>query len=209
MKMMPVYKVHEDFQIGFADGDFGRADVDHIVLDAGYGGLCDDIGVVDADEFVGRQLVFEGFEALEGDDLLGGGVERDVVLQAFDKQDVADVDPDITCAFLHKNIVRVGGFFFGGIRELQALFCFADGLDEALEGDWFFEIVDDIEVIALKGEFGKGGGKNGKRSVGQDFEKGETGHFGHADVDKKEIGGVGFEQFKSVDGIIANGNELK
>src|SRR5579863_1052317 len=206
MKMMPVYKVHEYFQIGFADGDFGCADVDLVVLDAGDGGLGHDVGVVDADEFAVGQLVFEGFEALEGDDLLGGSVERDVVSEAFDKQDVADVDLDITCAFLHKNIIRVGGFFFGGVGETEALFCFADRFDETLEGDGFFEIVDDIEVIALKGELGKGGGKNGKGPVGQDLEKGETGHFGHADVDKQEIGRVGLERFEGMQWVVADGN---
>jgi hypothetical protein len=58
--MMPVYKVHEYFQIGVADGDFGRADVDLVVLNTGFGSFGDNIGVVDADEFVGGQLVFEG-----------------------------------------------------------------------------------------------------------------------------------------------------
>jgi hypothetical protein len=59
--MTPVYKIHEGFQIGFADGDLGRPDTNFVLLNAGDGALCNDIGVVHPDELIRRKLVFEGF----------------------------------------------------------------------------------------------------------------------------------------------------
>lgn len=57
--MPPVDEIHERSVVGLADGNPDAADVDLIVLYACNRGLGDNIGVMDADELVGRQQVFE------------------------------------------------------------------------------------------------------------------------------------------------------
>jgi hypothetical protein len=136
-------------------------------------------------------------------------VDGDVVFQPFNKENVVDNDLDVAGAFFDKDIIALARIFVQRIGVLQPLFGFPDGLDEALERDGFLKIVDHIQVIALKGEFGEGRGEDGERPVRQDFEKGQAGHLGHADIEEKQVGGVGLEGFEGMKGIVADGDELE
>ena len=84
-----------------------------------------------------------------------------------------------------------------------------DRSEEAVEGDRFEQVVDNVEVEGVQRVFPVGRCEDGMRGVAQAFEEVESGELGHADVEEEEVDGLVVENFQGFYGIGAYSADLE